>query len=182
VSWNWLVTGGALAPSYISSTDLISAQSGPFGSTTYTFLGTGSATFTGLPSEFAAWSSNLIYLLSPNTPLSTYYIATGASGCTPVSASFANITGTVSGTTATVAFSYSVQFQGCSGKPTAFQFSGAGDDVSMVAELTASGEEYEVSPVLPVPGMGEPSYSVNLAVVNSDGLTGTLTLSYIPIT
>lgn len=176
VNWAWTVTGGFLTDSAgttISGASLTdNGQSVANGA-----LGTGVVNDTGATATFSVpagfvYSGGYSVAFAAASSLS----ATGTGSCglsgsmiTPAS------TGSVTGTTLTVTFDFTTTISaGC----TAATLSLTSDGVMLF--FSASGEEYEISPALPVPVSPQSPYVVTLVVTNSDGLVGSMTISYTP--
>jgi len=176
VNWNWNISGGALGTAaFVSTSDSVTSQATTGTGPTYTITGTGTATFS-VPSNFVYWMGDPVF---PANPITSDFTNTG--GCAaPTVASFTATGGSGAGGSVTVLFTFSVTFNSCTSEPT-MDFSAAGNGVTLAPYLVESGEEYEVSPALAVPIDGQTPYSVTLAVTNSDGLAGVVTLSYTPI-
>jgi len=177
VNWAWSVDGIGHES---ASTDLASA--------TFTESGTpvaNGAFLTGTVDGTAAVANFTIppgftYGLA-NFTLGNNLTISGTGTCTPLTDSFfqpqpGGQTESLSGTTLAVTFSFKVTIPpGCSGARLGLLPAG----VALNVTGTASGEEYEISPAL---GPLDPPalYVVTLVVTNSDGLDGTLPITYEP--
>jgi flagellin-like protein len=185
VDWGWTVSeGGVLSSGTSLGTFMqggVAVANGALSNGVVDGAGA-TATFT-VPSTFA-WgpTDSVVFTLGSGNNLT---VSGGGGGCTlSGSAISAGASPSLSGTTLTVTFSFTTTISGCA-TPSSATLALAAAGVALTPDpflpLSATGEEYEVSPALPA--IGDPSipYAVTLVVTNSDGLVGTSTVQYVPI-
>jgi len=182
VAWNWTVAGGG--PTSNAPGTVISVNGGTNGALTgsaggMVWTGSASATFT-VPTSFTFGGQDSVALVAPSDLVVT---GTGCSGSAQAITDTPAPSGSTSGNQVTVTFPFSVTITGASCTTGTLSIDSGGVILTPIPmPLSASGEEYEISPVLPLPITQQTPYSVTLTVTNSDGLAGTVTLAYTPIT
>jgi len=179
VQWDWSVSGGGLTSTATSLSTASFTEGG--NPVTNGGLSPGIVTATGATATFTVPSGSLygteygaqnsvMFTLGGNLSVS------GTGTCSLTGSSITSgASGIVSGTTLTVTFPFTTTISpGC----TTATLSLAASGVNLV--LGASGEQFELTPTLPMPTGSQPPYTVSLTVTNSDGLQGAAVLSYTP--
>lgn len=182
VSWGWTVSGGGLVSTGTNLSGAMFTDNGV--ATANGALATGvinatgaNATFT-VPTGFTfGVGDSVAFTLGSNLSVT----GTSTTKCTlSNSAITSGAKGSVNGTTLTVTFPFTTLISGgCTVATLGLGSSGVSLHTAPVP-LTASGEEYEISPALPPLLSGQLPYSVTLIVANSVGLEGAVTVSYTP--
>ena len=180
VNWAWTVSGGGLSS---SGTSLAAATFSPDGNGVIS--GPVNETVTGATASFAvpagfAWEpqDSVVFALAAEN---LTVVGTGTCSLSDSTISSSSGAPPLAGTL-TVTFSFTTTISsGCTDATVSLAASG----VTFLASAgqivaTAYGEESEISPALPVVPATQASYVVGLQVENSNGMTGSISVSYEP--
>ena len=164
VDWTWTINGGNLS----SVSGSISTPAG--GDVGSPVAGNGTASFS-VPTWFAYGTGDSVAFAAGEPTTSA------GAGCALSGVTLTPTAESVAGSTLTVQYTYSATASGSGcGANVTTQVTPHGVNLN-VLPLSAAGEDYEISPALiPI----ATSYLVTLAVTNSVGLQGTVSVEYTP--